>query len=62
MAVLIANKNDIDGKIASIIERPTLIGHVGEYIASRIFNITLAESASHKGSDDKRTAVFVKLI
>lgn len=51
LAESIANKNDIDGKIASIIKRPALIGHAGEYIASRILNINLAESAAQKGSD-----------
>lgn len=51
LADLIAYKNDIDGKVASIIKRPALIGHAGEYIASRILNVNLAESAAHKGSD-----------
>lgn len=38
-------------QIAAIIQRPALIGHVGEFIASRIFGIALEESASRKGID-----------
>lgn len=38
--------------ITSLIEdRPALIGHVGEYIAARVFDIQVHPSASHRGSD-----------
>ena len=51
LARLIRTKNSIDRKIAKIVGRPALIGHVGEYIAARIFEIELYHSASVRGSD-----------
>lgn len=51
LASLIKQRNQIDSLISVIINRPAIIGHTGEYIASRIFGIRLAESASHKGID-----------
>lgn len=51
LATLIETRNQLEGKITALIGRPAPIGHLGEYIASRIFNIALEESASHKSSD-----------
>jgi len=51
LARLIRTKNSIDRKIAKIVGRPALIGHVGEYIAARLFEIELNRSATTKGSD-----------
>ena len=51
LARLIKQRNEVERDVASIIERPMQIGHVGEFIASRIFNIELHESAVHRGSD-----------
>ena len=51
LAALIKRRNEVEREVASIIERPMQIGHVGEFIASRIFNIELHESAVHRGSD-----------
>ncbi len=51
LAELIKVRNSIGNDIAALIGRPAQIGHVGEYIASAIFNISLEESATHKGSD-----------
>jgi hypothetical protein len=51
LAGLIREKNEHDARITAIVGRPALIGHVGEYIASRVFGIRLHESAVHKGSD-----------
>jgi len=51
LADLIHQRNRVDEKIAEIISRPALNGHIGEYIASQIFRIALAESATNKGSD-----------
>ena len=51
LAQLIREKNEHDARITAIVGRPALIGHVGEYIASQIFNVALHESATHKGSD-----------
>src|SRR5215211_6487412 len=51
LAKLIETRNQIEREITALIGRPAAIGHIGEYIASRIFNIALEESASHKSSD-----------
>mgnify|MGYP005750792115 CR=1 FL=1 len=51
LAELIKEKNEIEARITTIIDRPAIIGHVGEYIASKIFNIRLEVSASSKGKD-----------
>lgn len=49
--IRVRNANEVE--IARIIDRPALIGHVGEYIASRIFGIALEDSAVHPGSDGR---------
>lgn len=51
LAELVKVKNSVEAEITAIIDRPAIIGHVGEYIASNIFNIELEESASNKGID-----------
>jgi len=55
LAELIHVKNKIDDEIAEIIGRPSLIGHIGEYIASEIFKIELEQSAVEKGIDGRFT-------
>ena len=44
-------RNDADEVIARIVDRPATVGNIGEYIASEIFDITLAASGSQKGID-----------
>lgn len=51
LAELIRQKNATDIKIASVIGRPALMGHVGEYIAKCVFDLDLNESASNKTTD-----------
>ena len=51
LASIIKQRNAIDDEIATIIGRPSLSGHLGEYVASRIFGIRLSESAVTKGVD-----------
>lgn len=51
LAQLIRDKTAIESRISEIVGRPALIGHVGEYIASRLFSIDLHQSATTKGSD-----------
>ena len=53
LADRIRRRNAVDGEIAQIIDRPAERGHIGEFIASKIFDITLYRSAAHKGSDGK---------
>jgi len=51
LADLLQQRNEIDAEIAHIINRPALPSHLGEYIASKLFDIRLQESASDKGID-----------
>lgn len=51
LAQAIKQKTATDNEIERITGRPSERGHTAEYIAARIFNITLRESASHKGAD-----------
>ena len=51
VAQLIQQRNEIDAQIASIIRRPMTSGHLGEWIASRIFDIELEPSATAPGID-----------
>lgn len=51
LAFLLAERNQVDEKIAQLIGRPAQIGHLGEFLASRVFDIELAASASNRGVD-----------
>jgi hypothetical protein len=53
LAKLIHERNLLDVEISNLIGRPATIGHVGEFIAAKIFNIELEESATHKGIDGR---------
>ena len=59
LAKVIRLKNKTDDEIAGIIERPALIGHTGEYIAAKIFNIELERNAAHKAIDGHFTDGFL---
>ncbi len=51
LAELINRRNLLEQEITALIGRPAEIGHIGEYIASKVFNIALVQSASHKAID-----------
>lgn len=53
LASLVARRNAIDNKIAALIDRPAITGHVGEWIAQEIFHVKLEESASQKDFDGR---------
>jgi len=53
VAELLNQRNRIDEQIASIIARPMTSGHLGEWIASRIFDIELETSATARGIDGR---------
>ncbi len=53
LAMLIKKRNLLECEITALIGRPAGIGHIGEYIASRVFHIVLEESASHKSIDGR---------
>lgn len=52
-AALVAQRNAIDGELASLIDRPPTAGALGEFVASRIFDIELEPTASAKGIDGR---------
>jgi len=53
LAALIHQRNKLSGEISKIIGRPALERHIGEYIASKIFDIKLEEIATSKGIDGR---------
>ena len=55
LAGLVRKRNEIDQQIAEVINRPASMGHLGEFIASRIFRIALESSATNKGYDGRFT-------
>lgn len=46
-------RNQIDAKVSQIIDRPMTAGHLGEWIASQVFDITLERSAVAAGIDGR---------
>ena len=56
LAGLLAARNDLDRKIGGLISRPMTAGHLGEFIASRVFDIELEASASAKAIDGRFNA------
>lgn len=52
---LLAARNDLDREIAAVIGRPMTAGHLGEYIASKVFAIDLEPSASATAIDGRFT-------
>ena len=51
VAQLLRERNAIDAEIATIMHRPMTSGHLGEWIASQIFDIALEASAVAEGID-----------
>ena len=51
LAELIKKRNGIGIRISKIINYTSLPGHMGEIIASKIFDLELHETAQHQGSD-----------
>jgi len=51
LARLVRTRNEVSAEIAALIGRPAQIGHIGEYIAARVFDIDLHASAVTKASD-----------
>jgi hypothetical protein len=49
LASLLRRRNAIDAGIASLIGRPALPGHIGEFIAAEVFDIQLERSATTAG-------------
>ena len=53
LAGLLAARNELDRKIGGLISRPMTAGHLGEFIASRVFGIELEASAAAKAIDGR---------
>ena len=53
LAELIRERNEVAWRITQLIGRPAQIGHIGEWIASRTFDIELEVSAVAKGIDGR---------
>jgi hypothetical protein len=51
IAGLLRERNGIDAEIASIVQRPMTSGHLGEWLASQVFDIDLEHSAVTPGID-----------
>ncbi len=51
IAELLKQRNAIDAQISAIIGRPATSGHLGEFIAAKIFAIALMPSATATGLD-----------
>ena len=51
LASLVKQRNAIDREISAILDRPAHTGHLADFVAARVFQIALLESASHKGMD-----------
>jgi hypothetical protein len=53
VATLLRQRNAIDAELAGITGRPVTAGHLGEWIAARIFDIELEASATTAGYDGR---------
>lgn len=53
IADLLRRRNEIDADIAKVIGRPMTSGHLGEWIAARIFGIVLQDSAVNPAFDGR---------
>ena len=51
VAALVRRRNEIDAEIGQITGRPVVSGHLGEWIASKVFDIELEHSAVSKAID-----------
>jgi hypothetical protein len=53
LSELLDQRNRVDRGIAQVLKRPAEGGHIGEFIASRVFDITLEPSAARRGFDGR---------
>ena len=56
IARLLKERNAIDDRIAAVIGRPMTAGHLGEWIAARVFGIALEKSATATAIDGRFTS------
>jgi hypothetical protein len=53
VAALLRERNMIDARISAITNRPMVAGHLGEWLASQLFEIDLEPSAAAKAIDGR---------
>jgi hypothetical protein len=53
LSELLETRNGISRQITAVTGRPAQIGHLGEFIASQVFDIALESSAANKGFDGR---------
>jgi hypothetical protein len=51
LAELLRERNALDARLGRLLDRPVNTGHIGEWIAARIFEIELEEAANAAGYD-----------
>jgi hypothetical protein len=51
LAALLRERNALDARIGRLLDRPVTTGHIGEWIAARIFDIELEAAANIAGYD-----------
>ena len=55
LAALVGERNAVEARIAALLERPAQNGHMGKWIAGRVFDIELESAANAAGYDGKFT-------
>ena len=53
VAALLRKRNAVDAKLARLVQRPMTSGHLGEWIAAKVFDIRLEGSAVAAGIDGR---------
>lgn len=53
LAALLRERNAIDARLGRLLDRPAIQGHIGEWIAARVFDIELEEAANKAGYDGR---------
>ncbi len=56
IAGLLQQRNALDAQIAAVIDRPVTAGHLGEWIAARVFGVELERSATAAAIDGRFTS------
>lgn len=51
LAAMLRERNALDARLGRLLERPAIPGHIGEWIAARIFDIELETAANAAGYD-----------
>lgn len=51
LAALLKERNALDARLGQLLDRPVNPGHIGEWIAARVFDIELEEAANKAGYD-----------